>query len=99
MVTGNENKYIYCFNAQSGALFWKVNTRARVHASPVISGSKVIAANLRGDVFLIDLKTGDILSEYELGSPITSNPALYKGRIYLGAADGSLYCLGKKENQ
>ena len=96
VITGNENKYIYCFNRKTGELLWKVNTRARVHASPVISGKKVIAANLRGDVFLLDLSTGKVLLEYELGSPVYSNPVISNGRIIFGAGDGLIYCLGKK---
>jgi outer membrane protein assembly factor BamB len=96
VITGNENKYIYCFDIRDGSEKWKVNTRARVHASAVIAGDRVLAANLRGDLFLLDLGTGDILYEYELGSPVASNPALYKGKIIVGAGDGMVYCLGKK---
>jgi outer membrane protein assembly factor BamB len=96
VITGNENKYIYCFNRITGDPVWKVNTRARVHASPVIAGNHILAANLRGDVFLIDLKTGKTLKEYELGQPISSNPSVYRGRIYIGTGDGTVYCLGKK---
>ena len=30
---------------------------------------------------------------------LISNLALYRGRIYVGAGDGLVYCLGKKEGQ
>jgi outer membrane protein assembly factor BamB len=96
VITGNENKYIYCLNVTDGSEKWKVNTRARVHASAVIAGNRVLAANLRGDIFLIGLETGKILLEYELGSPVVSNPAVYNEKIIIGAGDGMVHCLGKK---
>jgi len=93
---GSRDKYMYCFERKSGALAWKVNTRGRVDASPVLVQDKLVAATMRGDVMIMDAADGKIRWTYELGSAITGNPAVIDGYIITGAADGRIYCFGKR---
>lgn len=93
---GSRDKYVYCFDKMTGKLVWKVNTRGRVDASPVLAGEKLVVANMRGDVMILDVADGRLLWSYELGSAITGNPAVIDGYIIAGAADGRIYCFGGK---
>ena len=77
-------------------MVWKYNTGSRVDASPVIIGNKVMVANMRGDLFLMDRISGKLLWTYELGVAVYTNPAIARDRIYVGGSDGRLYCFGKK---
>jgi eukaryotic-like serine/threonine-protein kinase len=95
LLTANHNKFLYSFNKNTGEKQWEYNTGNRVEASPVVADSKVVAANMRGDLVLINLSDGKVVWTYEIGSQIISNPALAGGRIYVGAADGFVYCFGK----
>ncbi|MGC9341598.1 MAG: PQQ-binding-like beta-propeller repeat protein [Bacteroidales bacterium] len=96
VLIGNRDRYMYCLNSSNGKLLWKVNTGSRVDASPVLTSSGVLVANMRGDILLMDPENGKITWSYELGSPISGNPAVTSNHIIVGAGDGRVYCLGKK---
>ncbi|MGW8314558.1 MAG: outer membrane protein assembly factor BamB family protein, partial [Bacteroidales bacterium] len=57
---------------------------------------RLLAANMRGDLFLLDLNSGDPVWTYELGTPVNANPAVVNDRFYVAGEDGRLYCFGKK---
>lgn len=93
---GNRDKYVYCFNRESGDLVWSVNTLGRVDASPVLLGHLLLVATMRGDLMLLDATDGETTWTYELGSAVFGNPAVIDGYIITGAQDGRIYCFGKK---
>ena len=95
MYITSRDKFIYCFNKTDGTLEWKKNSGFRIDASPLVTKSGLLVANMRGDLQLLNLYKGELLWNYELGSAISSNPAVYNNRIVLGADDGLIYCLGK----
>jgi eukaryotic-like serine/threonine-protein kinase len=97
LLTANHNKFLYCFDKNTGEKLWEYNTGSRVEASPVVAGNKVIVANMRGDLALVNLLDGKVVWSYEIGSQIISNPAVAEGRIYVGAYDGNVYCFGEKK--
>jgi outer membrane protein assembly factor BamB len=94
LFTANHNKFLYCFDKDTGEKIWEYNTGNRVEASPVVAGNKVIVANMRGDLALVNISDGKVVWTYEIGSQIISNPAVADGRIYVGAYDGFVYCFG-----
>lgn len=95
VITGNHNKFLYCFNKNTGAKVWEYNSGSRIEASPVIGGNKVVVANMRGDLVLLNLSDGKVIWEYEVGSQIIGNPAVAGGCIFTGAYDGNIYCFGE----
>jgi outer membrane protein assembly factor BamB len=95
IVIGNRDKFVYCFNKNSGELLWKTRTGSRVDASPLIAQNNVLIANMRGDLLILDLNNGHITWTYEIGNPILSNPVLYNNQIFVTAIDGNIYCLGE----
>jgi outer membrane protein assembly factor BamB len=68
----------------------------RVDASPVIAKEKIVVATMKGDIKILQLKDGKQLMSYELGSPVSSSPAVIDQKIIIGADDGKIYCFGKK---
>jgi outer membrane protein assembly factor BamB len=94
VVTGNRDKFVYCFDKNSGKLLWKYNRNNRVEASPVIIKDKVLIANMRGDLQLLSLSDGSLTWSYELGSAISNNPAVIENLI-IACNDGNIYCFGK----
>lgn len=93
---GNRDKYVYAFNKEDGELAWKVNTRGRVDASPVLAKNGLLIATMRGDVLIMDPSEGKIEWSYELGAPITGTPAVLNNTIIVGADDGRIYLFGMK---
>ena len=95
VVTANHNKFLYCFDKNSGEKLWEYNTGRHVEASPLIVKDKVIVANMRGDLSIVNLSDGKPVWTYEIGSQIINNPAVANGKIFVGAYDGNVYCFGE----
>jgi outer membrane protein assembly factor BamB len=95
VLTANHNKFLYCFDKNTGKKLWEYNTGRQVEASPVIVKDKVIIANMRGDLAILNLSDGKLVWSYEIGGQIINNPAVAGGRIYVGAYDGNVYCFGE----
>jgi len=58
VLTANHNKFLYCFEKNTGEKLWEYNTGRQVEASPVIAGDKVLVANMRGDLAMVNLSDG-----------------------------------------
>jgi len=95
VVTGNRDKFVYCFDKNSGKLVWSFNSGNRVEASPVIIKDKVMIANMRGDLALLSLSDGSVIWKYEIGNSILHNPSVIENLMVVCALDGSVYCFGK----
>lgn len=93
---GSRDKYLYSFKKSNGDLNWRVNTRGRVDASPVLVGKKILVATMRGDLLILNSSDGKTEWTYEIGTPIISNPAVIDGYIIAAGQDGRVYCFGEK---
>ena len=93
VIIGSRDKFLYCFDKTDGSVNWKTNTGSRVDASTVVNKSQVLVVNMRGDVLLLDIVTGKIISTYELGVGVINTPAVIDGTVVVAASDGNIYCL------
>ena len=66
--------------------------RGRIDSSPVVSKDKVIFGSMDGKLYIISTLTGEELSSYEVGEPISSTPAVVNDRVLVGCEDGLVYC-------
>jgi outer membrane protein assembly factor BamB len=55
-----------------------------------------VAATAAGKLYLIDTASGDVIFENDLGGSFYASPAVVDGRVVIGNGDGTLYCLGSK---
>ena len=61
---------------------------------PIAAGGQVFTASVDTHaVYALDQKTGKENWRHSTSGRIDSPPAFWKGRIYFGSADGSVYCL------
>jgi outer membrane protein assembly factor BamB len=99
VVFGSQGKAIYGLDPATGKEKWQpIATRSRIESSPVIAGERIVAATAAGKMYLIDVKSGEVKWEQEMGGSFTASPAVVDGRIILGNGDGTLYCFGSKGN-
>jgi outer membrane protein assembly factor BamB len=70
----------------------------RTLSSVAIHNDLVYAADLSGDVYCLDLKTGKPYWKYEAYAAIWSSPMVADGKVYIGDEDGDVAILreGKK---
>ena len=63
-----------------------------------MAGDRVYAGNADGRLYVLDLETGEKLSEFHAGAAIMGSPAVANGRIVFGTQDGTLFALGPRTN-
>ena len=72
---------------------WQTKLGGRV-TQPVVADGKLFAASVdTHTVHALDAASGEKLWSYIAGARVDSPPAIYKGRVLFGSADGWVYCL------
>jgi len=96
VVIGNEDKYLYCYNAATGNPIWKFRSNGRITGSAVVSPAKVLFGSMDGNIYVLGLSDGKKLWSFNAGAPISSSPAVTNGRFYFLTEDGRLLAFGIK---
>ncbi len=96
VVIGNEDKFLYCYNAMNGKLIWKYRTNGRIVGSAVIAKAKVLFTSMDGTVNILGLADGKKLWSFNAGTSISSSPAVTQGKFYILTEDGRLLAFGEK---
>ena len=76
--------YVYCFDADSGELYWRHDTLSHIWGSTLVANGLVIVGNEDG--YLTVLKTGkelEVVAEIDMMSPIYSSPIAANGVLYV----------------
>jgi outer membrane protein assembly factor BamB len=79
-------------NRTYGNITWSTFLAREIYSSPTYAAGKVYAASEQMALYVLDAKTGEKLSFYELGSQVWSSPSLYNGRVYIGTFSWYLMC-------
>ena len=59
-----------------------------------VAGGRVFVGFNDGRVYGLDLASGKKVWEYEAASPVTSSPAVAKGKVVVATADSQVICFG-----
>jgi outer membrane protein assembly factor BamB len=86
---------LYAFDADSGALRWKVQTGDDGPTAAVVDDGYVAFNTESCTIYVVDEKTGKIVWQKWLGDPLMSQPAIYKGQIFMAYPGGQR---GEKPN-
>jgi len=79
--------------ADSPAVAWRCDLPGPLSAPTSADGKVFLSAIDRHTVYALDLATGKELWSYVAGARVDSPPTYWQGRVYFGAADGSIQCL------
>ncbi len=85
----------YAFDADTGALVWKISTGDDGPTAAVVEDGKVVFSTESCTLIVTDAKTGKIVWQKWLGDPLMSQPAVYKGRVYVAFPGGQRGHRGK----
>ena len=81
---------------------WPDDSRLQFDAGyqPVLAGGLVLAASSREDALIaLDAATGEERWRFRADGPVRFAPYCWKGRAYLAADDGWLYCLDLRDGR
>jgi outer membrane protein assembly factor BamB len=91
---------LICTSAETGKTAWSVKLKGDLEkeggflgSPPASAGGQLFVATLKGEVLRIDPENGKTSETYAIGAPIRSQPAIDRGRLYLGTDDGQIVCV------
>jgi outer membrane protein assembly factor BamB len=98
VVVGGRDKQIHGIDRASGRGVWTFATRGRVDGSPVIVGERVFCGSSDGNLYELDLKTGEERWQAKIGREVTASPAVGENHLVIGAegSDEFIRCFGPK---
>lgn len=70
-----------------------------IRLRPAVSGSNVYMADYNGQLWSLDLKTGDVLWTKEFDQSITSGVVVAQSDIYIATQDGVLHSIAKSTGE
>ncbi len=66
-------------------------------SSPLVDG-RVVFGDKAGWLYMIAAEDGRVIWELKIGDNVNATPAIWEGRIYIGAFNGSLHCIGAAQS-
>ncbi|XP_043762636.1 beta-alanine-activating enzyme isoform X3 [Cervus elaphus] len=105
---GSHDCFIYCCSMK-GHLQWKFETTSRVYSTPFVfrnhnhtSEMSLAAASTDGKLWILESKSGQLQSVYELPGEVFSSPVVWESMLIIGCRNNYVYCLdlsGDKGNE
>jgi FOG: WD40-like repeat len=95
---GSHDGLLYCHEAATGKLIWKTETKGPVNATPCLSEKYTFTTGCDQPILrVMDVETGQQVSEIPLGSLLIASPAIWDDILYFGTGDGIVYALDWKK--
>jgi len=95
-----QGRYLNAVRAKDGKENWRaeivgpnISSNAQVFSPPAVGAEYLYLAGAAGHLVSVRQSDGSVGFNYALKAPITFQPALARGNIYAGTADGRLICL------
>jgi outer membrane protein assembly factor BamB len=92
----SEGFYASAFNATDGTNIWRQWLGYEGFSSMAYAddprGAKVYIGSDVYSITCLNASDGEVLSVYTTGANVHSSPTIYEGKIYVGSADGYVYC-------
>jgi len=80
----------YAFDAETGNLVWQYNTGDDGPTAAVVEDGLVAFNTESCTVYVLDANTGKLVWQEWLGDPLMSQPAIYKGKLYIAYPGGGI---------
>lgn len=78
----------YAIDAETGRVIWQMQTKDDGPTAAVVEDGCVAFNTESCTVIVADAKTGKVIWQEWLGDPLMSQPAIYKGRLYIAYPAG-----------
>ncbi|XP_003415938.1 beta-alanine-activating enzyme isoform X2 [Loxodonta africana] len=96
---GSHDCFVYCCNMK-GHLQWKFEATSRVYATPFAfqnhncsDETLLAAASTDGKLWILESKSGQLQSVYELPGEVFSSPVVWESVLIIGCRNNYVYCL------
>ena len=75
------------------SLRWAFETGDSVWSSPVVADGRAYVGSYDGNLYAVDVDTGEEVWRFETDDRIDGTPAVVDGVVYVGSGNGTLYAL------
>ena len=94
LVTGtSDGHFVQAIDVNTGTERWRYRGPTLFWSSPLIVGDQVYIGGFDGQMYCLDLQTGERLTQFWTGGTILSSAVYDGGEIYFGSDDGNIYSL------
>jgi outer membrane protein assembly factor BamB len=100
VIVGSRDRNVYCLDRSTGKKRWVFSAQDNFDSSPVICGDTAAIDTAAigcddGRLYLLDIKTGEEVFSYTLGSPVASSAAIAQNYLLIGCDNGNIYAFTK----
>ncbi len=74
-------------------LAWSFKTDGPILGEAMVSGDRVVFGNDMGLLYVLDVKTGELIWKKEYEEALEAAPAIHEGTLFIGCQDSFLYAL------
>ncbi|MFC1588386.1 PQQ-binding-like beta-propeller repeat protein [Planctomycetota bacterium] len=86
--------FVYALNIKTGRKVWEISKLGDMYNSYLpVADNLVLAVSTNGYLYAISEDTGKEKWRFDSGFPMTSSPAIAKGKVYIGPQNGIIYSL------
>ncbi len=93
LIVASDGGRLVALDASTGTERWSFQAGGGIFATPVMTGSLVVAPSLDSSVYAVDRTSGALRWRFDAGSIFYGSAATDSQQIYVGAGNGILYCL------
>src|SRR5688572_8603913 len=80
-------------------LHWQFKTEGPIKSSAAIVGGRAFIGSDDGNVYALDLETGNKVWAFKTGGPIESSPLVLNGKVFIGSSDNFLYAINAADGK
>ncbi|MFC1725646.1 PQQ-binding-like beta-propeller repeat protein [candidate division KSB1 bacterium] len=96
IIFGSDTGFLFAYSID-GKLQWKKKLKTLMKISPVISGNYCYIGDMMGNLYAVQMNSGDIAWESNLGGRIKTALVIIDKKLYVSAEDNKLFCLEEEK--
>lgn len=90
-------KTFYAYELKTGQKIWEFENQP-IKAPPVAKDGIVYFSNVKGEVYALNAKTGDVIAKKELGGILApAGPVIVNETLFIGSQDSNVYAVPLEE--
>ena len=95
VVVGSNDGVLYCFEAQTGALRWQLQTGGEIKMAPAFDEARgyVTVGSFDGQLYIVRVADGTVAYSWQTDAAIFSTPCIHQNKVYFSSLDKYIYCV------
>lgn len=99
ILVGSYDNFLHCIDATTGTNRWKYKTDNYVNGAAAIADGQAIFGGCDGDLYVVSIDQGELVSRIGLGAPIAGTAAVVDKSAYIGHYGNQFVRVDLKDNQ